>query len=104
MLTTNPFIKHTYELRSDLCKKTQSNQPLYNLTPFHVNPFLPKVLRDGTTQVWFTKGVRTFGVPESFEDLTARYSLNKKHFFKSLQLKHHYPNIGSITPLKDYTT
>lgn len=45
MLTTNPFIKHTCRLWSDLCKKTLSNQPLYDLTPFHANPFLPNALR-----------------------------------------------------------
>ncbi len=80
---------------SDLRKKTQSSQPFYNLTPFHANPLLPQALRDGITQVWFTKSIKTFGdlykngVLESFEDLTAKYSLDKKHFFKFLQLKHY---------------
>lgn len=95
MLTTNPSLKHTYRLWSDLRKKTRSNQPLYDLTPFHANPFLPKALKDGITQVWFANGARTFGdlykngVLESFEDLTAKYSLDKKHFFKFLQLEHY---------------
>ena len=61
ILTTNPFIKQTYKIWSEIRKKTQSNHPLYNLTPFHANPLLPKALRDGVTQVWFTKGIKTFG-------------------------------------------
>lgn len=94
-LTTNPFIKHTYKLWSTLRKRTRSNQPLYNYTPFHANPLLPQALRDGITQIYFTKGIKTFGdlyeggVLKSFEDLTNQYSLNKKQFFKFLQVKHY---------------
>uniref|UniRef100_A0A0F8AWN0 Uncharacterized protein n=1 Tax=Larimichthys crocea TaxID=215358 RepID=A0A0F8AWN0_LARCR len=94
-LTTNPFIKQTYKTWSELRRKTRSDQPLYNLTPFHTNPLLPKVLRDGITQVWFTKGIKTFGdlykdgAQESFEDLVDKYGLDQRHFFKFLQLRHY---------------
>lgn len=59
--TTNPVIFHTFKIWQQIRKKMGCIQPIYDKSPFHSNSFLPKALRDGITNLWFAKGITTFG-------------------------------------------
>lgn len=59
--TDNPFINHTSKLWSVIQLRTRSVKLLHNSTPFHNNPALPPVLRDGLTKRWHSMGIKTFG-------------------------------------------
>lgn len=48
--TANPVIVHTYKTWQQIRKKTGCIQTIYNKSPFHFNPSLPKALRD-----WYYK-------------------------------------------------
>ena len=56
---------------------------------------MPEALRDGITQVWFRKGIKTFGdlysggVLKSFADLKEKYDLDNRHFFKFFQIRNY---------------
>lgn len=69
-------------------------QAIYDKSPFHINPSLPKALRDGMTKLWFKKGIETFGglfkdgTLQTFEDLSLQYGLPRTQFFKYLQVRH----------------
>lgn len=72
----------------EIRKKYKWLLPLYNNTPFHNNPGLPEILRDGLTQFWYKKGIQVFGdlneeeILMTFEQLRTKFSLSIKHFFK----------------------
>lgn len=48
--TANPVIVHTYKTWQQIRKKMSCIQTIYNKSPFHFNPSLPKALRD-----WYYK-------------------------------------------------
>lgn len=81
----NPFTRHTSKLGFEIKKKYKWLLPLYNNTPFHNNPTLPEILRDGITQYWYKKCIQVFGdlyeedILLTFEQLRTKFSLPVKH-------------------------
>ena len=49
-ITTNPITIHTYKIWQQVRKKTGCIQSIYDKSPFHLNPSLPKAFRDGITK------------------------------------------------------
>ena len=93
-ITTNPFIIHTYKIWQQARKRTGCIRPIYDNSPFHVNPSLPKSVRDGITKLWFMKGIKKYGnlfkngIFMTFEELISLYGQSRTHFLKYLQVRH----------------
>lgn len=110
--TSNPFIIHTSKLWSTIQLRTRSVKLLHSNTPFHTNPALPPVLRDGLTKRWHSMGIKTFGdlyddnILKSFEQLKDSFNIPAMHFFKYLQVRHFICSQqgGHPTPLESPVT
>lgn len=92
--TTNPFLKNTIDIWFKAHKHIGDTPPISQFSPIWSNAQFTPGRADGGFKVWAGRGVQKIGdlydkgILLTFNDLSLKYSIPQKHFFKYLQLKH----------------
>lgn len=91
--TKKPFLKNTILVWYSACKHLNHIPIISQFTPIWGNKCFTPGNKDGGFRLWNEKGVQKImdlyhdGVLLSFDALSQKYQLPKKHFFKYLQIK-----------------
>lgn len=92
---TNPLLKQMVQVWHDVRKYLKDTQTLSQLSPIWGNQLFTPGRADATFKIWASKGLGTVGSlypPRSdnfmtFGELKVKFNLDKKHYFKYLQLR-----------------
>lgn len=93
--TKNPIVKHMLRVWYDVQKYLKESNSISPYSPIWANQFFVPGRADATFKLWHLKGLKTIqdlylrdsDIMMSFEELRLKFSLNKKHFFKYLQIR-----------------
>ena len=93
--TKNPIVKHMLKIWYDVQKYLKEQHTSSPYSPVWGNRFFVPGRADAAFKLWHSKGLKMVqdlyltdsDIMMSFEELSFKFGLNRKHFFKYLQLR-----------------